>query len=122
MKRGRPPNEQRRVPMGLRVTPEMRDELVARAKAKGRSITQEMELLLEQALLIDKLLERKWGEGFDMTPRAQEIVTAIRRYAETIRKAASAPTTGGARTNTLLRDIAERLERRATEIEQGEQE
>jgi hypothetical protein len=52
---GRPPSEQRRVAMGLRVTPEMRDKLVTRAQAKGRSITQEMELLLEQALLTEEL-------------------------------------------------------------------
>ncbi len=45
--------------MGIRVTPELRDELVARADAKGRSITQEMELLLEQALLTERALDGK---------------------------------------------------------------
>jgi hypothetical protein len=48
--RGRPAVEKRRVPMGLRVTPKMRDELMKRANATGRSITQEMELLLESGL------------------------------------------------------------------------
>jgi hypothetical protein len=47
---GRPPVERRRVPMAMRITPELRDKLVARAEATGRSITQEMELLLEQGL------------------------------------------------------------------------
>src|SRR3954454_23209931 len=54
-RRGAPVTERRRIPMGIRVTPELREELVARAEAKGRSITQEMELLLEQALLVDKI-------------------------------------------------------------------
>lgn len=53
---GRPASERRRVPMGLRVTPELRDQLLARAEATGRSITQEMELLLEEGLLFEKLL------------------------------------------------------------------
>jgi len=47
--------------MGLRVTPQLRDELVKRAEATGRSITQQMEMLLEQALLLDKLLGRTGG-------------------------------------------------------------
>jgi hypothetical protein len=54
--RGRPPVERRRIQMAMRITPELRDELVKRAEATGRSITQQMEMLLEQALLIDKLL------------------------------------------------------------------
>jgi hypothetical protein len=55
-RRGAPVTHRRRIPMGIRVTPELRDELVARAEASGRSITQEMELLLEQALSAEELL------------------------------------------------------------------
>jgi hypothetical protein len=55
-RRGAPVTERRRVPIGIRVTPELREELVARAEAKGRSITQEIELLIERGLLIEKLL------------------------------------------------------------------
>src|SRR4051812_4453250 len=54
-RRGAPVTERRRVPIGIRVTPEMRDKLVERSGAKGRSITQEIELLLEQALFMEWL-------------------------------------------------------------------
>jgi len=57
-----------------------------------------------------------------MTERDKEIVTEIRRQAEAIRKAASVRTSGGARADTLLRDVADRLEQRAMKIEQGAQE
>ncbi len=56
---GRPPVERRRIPMAMRITPKLRDQLVARAEAKGRSITQEMELLLEQALSTEEMLGGK---------------------------------------------------------------
>jgi hypothetical protein len=47
------------------MTPEMRDKLIARAGSKGRSITQEIELLLEQALLTERLLGGKaWRVGY----------------------------------------------------------
>lgn len=56
-RRGAPVTERRRVPLGIRITPEMRDELVARAEAKGgRSITSQTEILLEQALIIEKMM------------------------------------------------------------------
>jgi hypothetical protein len=38
-----------RVPIGIRVTPQMRDSLVTAAKTSGRSITQEIEVRLELA-------------------------------------------------------------------------
>lgn len=47
---GRPTVERRRVPTAMRITPDLRDKIVARAEATGRSITQEMEMLLEQGL------------------------------------------------------------------------
>ena len=52
---GRPPVEGRRIQMAMRITPELRDELVARAEMKGRSITQEMEFLLQQGLAAESL-------------------------------------------------------------------
>ena len=63
---GRPPAERRRIQMAMRITPELRDELVARAAAKGRSITQEMEKLLEQGLLLEKLGGKLWRVGSDV--------------------------------------------------------
>lgn len=63
---GRPPVERRRIQMAMRITPELRDELVARAERKGRSITQEMEMLLEQALstqhLLDQVFDLSYGD------------------------------------------------------------
>jgi len=45
----------------MRITPELRDELLKRAEATGRSITQEMEMLMERGLLVDKLMASKAG-------------------------------------------------------------
>jgi hypothetical protein len=39
--------DQRRIPLSMRITPEIRERLVAEAEARGRSITQEAELRLE---------------------------------------------------------------------------
>jgi hypothetical protein len=62
---GRRPKDQKRVPLSVRITPEMRDKLVSTAKGNGRSITQEVELLLEQALSdkrrITDILELAYG-------------------------------------------------------------
>jgi len=41
--------------MGIRVTPELREELVKRAEAKGRSITQEIEFLLEYGRIAESM-------------------------------------------------------------------
>jgi len=46
----------RRVMMALRVTPALHDEILRRVEATGRSITQEMELLLEQALFTERAI------------------------------------------------------------------
>ena len=40
-----------RMPVGMRVTPQMREQLRAAARASGRSLTQEIELRLEIAAL-----------------------------------------------------------------------
>jgi hypothetical protein len=62
---GRRPKDQKRIPLSVRITPEMRDRLVSTAKGDGRSITQEVELLLEQALSdkrrIPDILELAYG-------------------------------------------------------------
>jgi predicted HicB family RNase H-like nuclease len=44
----------RRVPLSMRVTPQMHDRLVSAAQQSGRSITQEIELRLEIADLLVK--------------------------------------------------------------------
>lgn len=66
--RGRPPVpvERRRIQTGMRLTPELRDRLVAQANANGRSITQELEILLELGLLVEQWL---WaGLGIERKP------------------------------------------------------
>jgi hypothetical protein len=40
--------------MAFRVTPDLRDHIMARVEATGRSISQEMELLLEQAIFAER--------------------------------------------------------------------
>ena len=52
---GRPPVERRRIPMAMRITPELRDQLVASAEAKGRSVTQQLEWLLAQGLVFEDM-------------------------------------------------------------------
>src|ERR1700730_11079430 len=49
-RRGKPRVERRRIMMALRVTPALHDRILARVDVTGRSITQEMELLIEQSL------------------------------------------------------------------------
>jgi hypothetical protein len=46
---GRRPKDQKRLPLSIRITPELRARLVSAAAANGRSITQEAELRLEQS-------------------------------------------------------------------------
>jgi hypothetical protein len=61
-RRGRPPVERRRITMAMRITPSLHDEILRRVEATGRSITQEMELLLEQALLTERAIGgRAWN-------------------------------------------------------------
>ena len=47
---GRPRKDDKRAALSLRVNPELRRRLVAMAEENGRSITQQTELLLEQAV------------------------------------------------------------------------
>jgi hypothetical protein len=47
---GRPRKVDKRLPVSLRITPELRGRLRAMAKENSRSITQQTELLLEQAI------------------------------------------------------------------------
>src|SRR5438270_13255626 len=47
---GRPRKKVKRLALSLRVTPELRGRLMAMAKENSRSITQQTELLLEQAI------------------------------------------------------------------------
>ena len=54
-RRGAPITPRNRIPVGIRMTPELRRKLVERAGANGRSLTQEIEILLEKALADDRL-------------------------------------------------------------------
>src|SRR5262249_6794941 len=62
---GRRPKDQKRIPLSMRITPEMRDWLVSTAKHNGRSITQMAELLLEHTRRderrIPEILELAYG-------------------------------------------------------------
>ena len=65
---GAPVTPRNRIPVGIRMTPAMRDKLVERSGANGRSITQEIELLLEQGLRDEEAFKaavaRMYGRQF----------------------------------------------------------
>jgi hypothetical protein len=67
-RRGAPITPRNRIPVGLRMTPELRENLVERSGANGRSLTQEIELRLERSFDDDRLdrieakLDRLLGE------------------------------------------------------------
>jgi hypothetical protein len=67
--------------MTMRVTPQLHDQIVARAEATGRSITQEAELLLEHAMIAEKTIGGKaWRIGVVLSLdliRAAQIATGI---------------------------------------------
>src|SRR6266576_271384 len=66
--KGRPPAEQRRVPLSLRVAPNLYDEIAARAEEDGRTLTFEAEVLLEQGLLAERIGGgRAWRLGYEVT-------------------------------------------------------
>jgi hypothetical protein len=48
--------DQKRVPLSLRVTPQMRDELERVAQLTGRSLAQQTEFLLEHALRWERVM------------------------------------------------------------------
>jgi hypothetical protein len=56
----------RRIMMALRVTPTLHDEILRRVEATGRSITQEMELLLEQALFTERAIGASGGQAWNI--------------------------------------------------------
>ena len=61
---GRPtkkPKPGERVPLGLRVTPKMKERLEAAATKKGRSLSQEAEFRLEMSLASDRQLILAYG-------------------------------------------------------------
>ena len=56
---GRPPknaNEPRRISLGLKVTPQIKELIDTRAKASGRTQSQEAELMIERAVQYDRTL------------------------------------------------------------------
>jgi hypothetical protein len=55
-RRGAPVTERRRNPIGVRVSDRVRDQLIARAADSGKSITAEVEGLIERALLLEQLI------------------------------------------------------------------
>ena len=58
----KPPKPGERVPLGLRVTPEMKERLEAAAIKNGRSLSQEAELRLERSLAMQRHLIIAWGD------------------------------------------------------------
>ena len=70
MKASKPPKarrskDQKRIPLSMRITPQIRERLVAGAEINGRSITQEAEFRLEQSFgqqsLFDEVLDLAYG-------------------------------------------------------------
>jgi hypothetical protein len=63
--RQRRPKDQKRIPLSMRITPELRDRLVTEAGENGRSITQEAEIRLQQSFReqnsLDQALDFKYG-------------------------------------------------------------
>jgi hypothetical protein len=57
---GRRRKDRKRIPLSIRVTPQMRDELEQVAQRTGRSLTQQTEFLLEHAL--------RWERGMTIAP------------------------------------------------------
>jgi hypothetical protein len=70
-RRGRPPKPNKRVPLGLLVSPELRSRLIAMANQHGRSITQQTELVIERGL------ELQWVEVDDA--RFNDVVDRVVR-------------------------------------------
>jgi hypothetical protein len=53
--------------MALRVTPELHDKILRRVESTGRSIAQEMELLLEQALFTERAIAAGGGRAWQIS-------------------------------------------------------
>ena len=86
-KGGRPRNAVRRVPLSLRVTPEVRSRLDDLARDSGRSISQEAEFRLEQSFkredLLPDVLALAYGDplaGFLMALGETIKMMALNRY------------------------------------------
>jgi hypothetical protein len=58
----KPPKPGERVPLGLRVTPEMKKRLEQAAIKNGRSLSQEVELRLERSLYVSRHLMMAQGD------------------------------------------------------------
>jgi Arc-like DNA binding domain len=76
-RRGAPVTARRRIPMGIRVTPELRNQLLASAEASGRSITSEMELRLENSFRSERYLDEALDLAFGR--QATGLLKAIAR-------------------------------------------
>ncbi len=72
--------------MAMRITPQLRDQLVGRAQANGRSITQELELLLEKAIHTESLLD----QIFDLAYRDPLLVAVLMTMGETMHETLTA--------------------------------
>jgi hypothetical protein len=65
--RGRPPKDQKRAHLNLRVSPQMREVLVALAERYGRSLTQQVELMLELEVRRTDGVFQVWGDRWRET-------------------------------------------------------
>jgi hypothetical protein len=65
-RRGRRPKDQKRIPVSLRVTPTLHSRLVAMSDESGRSLTQEVEFLLERALEERRQMATALSLGMDI--------------------------------------------------------
>jgi hypothetical protein len=125
-RRGRRPKDQKRIPLSLRVTPRMRESLGRVAESNGRSLTQQTEFLLEQALLM-ALTKAAWDAGpaeereavqlIHRAPPSDELIARFVRLEGEITGLRAAVEKGLDRNAEVIARLEARLDRRVAEFE-----
>jgi hypothetical protein len=121
-RRARRVKDQKRVPLSVRVTPQMKGSLERSAERTGRSLTQETEMLLEYATL---LLDRSRQEMDDdaefrklyFAPPAPELIDRFVRLEDEVAGLRAAVEKGLDRSAEVTARLEARLDRRVAEFE-----
>ena len=71
-RQGRTPAKRTRIPVTMRIRPDLHDKITARAATRGHSLTAEMELLVEQAALLEQALG-----GPTVGPFVRHVIAAL---------------------------------------------
>ena len=110
--------DQRRIPVNLRVTPRMRESLQSLAQHNGRSLSQQTEFLLEQALLLEGAPSREVEEIYRAPgPLSDELIGRLILLDAKIAGLQAALETGLDRNANVIGRLQSRLERRVAEFE-----